>query len=579
MGPSQPGFPHPAPPMLRFVRFLRTASLAALGLLAAAGAFAAAPAGALAFSIDLPPGRAPAEISGTIVAVSSARTWTIKEKSDDTIVIHLVHRKVEATVTYLFSSDKIVAYCEAYEVDSKGKRGKPEQPTRWLKYLQEDLRRLLVTAPIPAVARASAPAPKPAAAAKSPALAVANEAAKKDAPPLQPPLAPAALPTAALPPPTTPPPAPVSEGVQLVQFPPEAVSPLSYYARVYLLVPPGLTEGRSAPRIFDETPGTQGGGPGRAIEIGTVESERALGWNRPAGVLSLRADTGTPATPRLALELAPGKAYYVLLERNGARLAFRPVPEPDGQALVAASKPPHVNPDAPDSLDAYLVAAASDGRTDAVKKFLSADRNRSYETALSAAIDQAQPQVTNMLVKAGATLPTANTPDARFRLGAVQKALADLLAEEGKPAEAKKYYEQAMALFAAVKPELAAAAESKFKAASEKSGKESFWSTLAQTATKVMASSAAGSQGGGNQAGLAQLLAMKDSGGSFGDLFAKLKTTTTASTNSTSPAAHQEIPKELAALLDSFTNKAALDKTLSDRCDVLIAEIRKKMGQ
>lgn len=576
--------------MLRLARFLRTALLATFGMLAGAVASRAAPAGELAFTIDLPAGRSLADIGNTLVVISSARTWNIKERADDRLVIQLVHRKVDATVTYLISEQKILAYCEGYQVDGNGKRGKPEQPARWLKYLQEDIRRLLVTAPVPLVPTtapttkppvATTPPPAPAPAAPAPPSTLpprpgagAGDPAKNDVFP------PAVAATAPTPPG---PPAPRVESAQLVQFPTEAVSPLSYYARVYVLRPRGPIAGDTPVRIFDESPGAQGSGPGRAVELGSLDEDRMLAWNRPPGVLSLRADTGSRVTPRLPLELAASKTYYVVVQGSGVTTRFTPLAEPEGAPLLAVCRPTFVATDAPDSLDAYLVAAASDGRTEAVKKFLSSDRNRSYEQALAASIDQAQPQVTNMLVKAGATLPTATTPDARFRLGAVQKALADMFAEEGKTSEAKKYYEQAMALFAAVKPELAAAAETKFKAASERSGgKESFWSTVAQTAAKAMASGAAGGSaagaGGGNQAAFAQLLAMKDAG-SFAELFTKLKGASPANASGATPgAANKEIPKELVALLDSMTNKAVLDKTLSERCDLLVAEIQKKLA-
>ena len=146
--------------MLRLARFLRTALLATFGMLAGAVASRAAPAGELAFTIDLPAGRSLADIGNTLVVISSARTWNIKERADDRLVIQLVHRKVDATVTYLISEQKILAYCEGYQVDGNGKRGKPEQPARWLKYLQEDIRRLLVTAPVPLVPT-TAPTTKP----------------------------------------------------------------------------------------------------------------------------------------------------------------------------------------------------------------------------------------------------------------------------------------------------------------------------------------------------------------------------------------------------------------------------------
>ena len=572
--------------MSRFVRFLRSAWLALLGALLAIHASAAAPAAVeLAFTIDLPPNGAPlAEIGRTLVAVSSARTWTVKEKSDGKIVVQLIHRKIDATVTYVFTEQKIQAYCESYQVDSSGKRGKPEQPTRWLKYLQDDLRRLLgsaINSSAP-VAQKSAPAVVPAI---SPAVVMPPPAVDPTSPPQAAPVsAPTPRESLATTAPAAPAPAaPRAEGMQLVQFPPEAVSAVSYYSRVYVIRPkhPTATDAPSI-RILDESPGAQAG-PGRAFELGALDTERVFGWNRPAGIMSLRAHTGAAATPRLALELAAGKAYYIVVEGTGATTAFRQVPEAEGKDLLAASKPATVSAEAPDSLDAYLIAAASDGRTDAVKRFLTVDKDRSYGNALAASIDQAQPQVTNMLVQAGATLPAENTPDARFRAGAVQKAMGDMLVEQGKPGEAKGYYEQAMKLFNAVKPELMAAAEAKFKKAQEGAKKDSFWTNLAGTALKAMANSggvggtgAAPATSGGNQQIMAQLLALKDSP-TFEQFFSKMRSSGATGQNTSAPA-NPEIPKEIMALLESVTTKAALEKTMSERCDSLIADIGKKLA-
>ena len=138
-----------------------------------------------------------------------------------------------------------------------------------------------------------------------------------------------------------------------------------------------------------------------------------------------------------------------------------------------------------------------------------------------------------------------------------------------------------MALFNAVKPELMAAAEAKFKKAQDTTKKESFWSSLAGTATKALASGGApGSQtgGGGNSQVMAQLLALKDSP-TFEQFFRKTKTSGTAGQNNPAPAAaNKEMPKEVMAMLDMVTNKAAMDKTMSERCDLFVAEIQKKLA-
>lgn len=566
-----------------------------IGLATAVAAWAA-PAGELAFAVDLPPAYTSlAEVGNTVAATVARRSWKVKEQSADRIVINLVHRGVDATVTFVVVDKKLLAYCEGYSINSSGKRGKPEQPTGWLRNLQSDLNKTLPTAalreqrpaaaatPPPAVASQPVATPPPAAPLPVPAAPPSPAAAPVAGPAITAPAAPASAPAA---PPAPPPPA---DAVQLVQFPEETISPVTYYARVYLLRPRATPESTVALRIFDETPGAQGSGPGRSIEIGNIEADRVLGWNRPAGVLSLRADTGSPATPRLAIEIAAGKSYYIVAKPRGASAVFSEVPEAEGKRLLEAARPATVGATAPDSLDAYLVAAASDGRADAVKKFLNADSGRGYDRALAASIDQGQPQVTNMLLDAGATLPTDNTPDARFRNGSIFKAMGDKLMAAGKSPEAKKYYEQAMTLFNAVKPELMAAAEAKFKKAQDTAKKESFWGSVGNIAGKALAAYAASQKTPNgttpaattptsNQAGMAQLLALKESG-TFDQFLAKVKATNATTANGTVSMSNKEIPKEVSALLETLMSQAFLEKNMSERCDLLIAEMQKQMAQ
>jgi len=105
------------------------------------------PAGALAFSLDVPAGKlSTKEVHDVVVAASVARQWSVKEDGAERIVIYLNHRKNEATVTYLISDKLIQAYCEGYATDGKGTRKGPEQPTGWLNNLKKDISKGLNTA-------------------------------------------------------------------------------------------------------------------------------------------------------------------------------------------------------------------------------------------------------------------------------------------------------------------------------------------------------------------------------------------------------------------------------------------------
>ena len=74
-----------------------------------------------------------------VVRAALGREWTVKDDHEKKVVIHLLHRKNEATVTFLITDESIEAHCVGYAVDKAGNREKPEQPTGWLKYLERDI--------------------------------------------------------------------------------------------------------------------------------------------------------------------------------------------------------------------------------------------------------------------------------------------------------------------------------------------------------------------------------------------------------------------------------------------------------
>lgn len=98
------------------------------------------PAGALAFTLDVPAGKlSTKEVHDVVVSASIAREWTVKEDGTERVVIYLNHRKNEATVTYLISDKQVQAYCEGYATNGKGTRKGAEQPTGWLNNLKKDI--------------------------------------------------------------------------------------------------------------------------------------------------------------------------------------------------------------------------------------------------------------------------------------------------------------------------------------------------------------------------------------------------------------------------------------------------------
>ncbi len=103
--------------------------------------------GPLAFTISVPEGKLSLkQIHDAVVRASIAREWSVKEDNETKVIVYLLHRKNEATVTFQITEKSVEAYCVGYEVDKSGNRKKPEQPTGWLNYLKKDITKAITEA-------------------------------------------------------------------------------------------------------------------------------------------------------------------------------------------------------------------------------------------------------------------------------------------------------------------------------------------------------------------------------------------------------------------------------------------------
>lgn len=131
-----------APDLIRRRRAssLALAALALLTFTPAAVAADDAAIGPVAFTIALPEGKVSREQAhDAVVRAAIGREWNVKEDHKARVVVYLLHRRNEATVTFLISGEAIEAHCVGYAVDKAGNREKPEQPTGWLNYLKRDI--------------------------------------------------------------------------------------------------------------------------------------------------------------------------------------------------------------------------------------------------------------------------------------------------------------------------------------------------------------------------------------------------------------------------------------------------------
>lgn len=98
-------------------------------------------------TIGVPEGLSKAEIKEAIVLTFAGRQWSIKERDDERVVGYLKHRSNEATVTVVYSAEKVDFYCVGYAINKNtGERRRPEIPEGWLKFLKGDLNKKLTAA-------------------------------------------------------------------------------------------------------------------------------------------------------------------------------------------------------------------------------------------------------------------------------------------------------------------------------------------------------------------------------------------------------------------------------------------------
>lgn len=96
--------------------------------------------GPLAFTIPIPEGRVSLkQVHAAVLQGAIGREWGVKQDTETRVIIYLLHRKNEATVTFLISEKSVEADCVGYAVDKSGNRKNPEQPEGWLRNLRQDI--------------------------------------------------------------------------------------------------------------------------------------------------------------------------------------------------------------------------------------------------------------------------------------------------------------------------------------------------------------------------------------------------------------------------------------------------------
>lgn len=113
---------------LRLVGLLFFALFSTAQLSAADGDY-----GVPAATIIVPAGLSAAEVQRCILEAGAGRGYTIRDKSDEKIVLFLEQGKWIANLTLVFDTKEVQIYSKST------KSGKPKLPEDWLKFLKKDI--------------------------------------------------------------------------------------------------------------------------------------------------------------------------------------------------------------------------------------------------------------------------------------------------------------------------------------------------------------------------------------------------------------------------------------------------------
>ena len=75
----------------------------------------------------------------TIAKAAVGRRWTITKKTKEKIIIHLVHRGYDSTLTFGYNSKEVKIYSDSWTVSKSGVKKKKKDPEGWIDNLKKDL--------------------------------------------------------------------------------------------------------------------------------------------------------------------------------------------------------------------------------------------------------------------------------------------------------------------------------------------------------------------------------------------------------------------------------------------------------
>ncbi len=90
-------------------------------------------------SIDIPEGLTEEQVVTVIIKTSTKRKWNVVSSDGDQVVLNLIHRGYDSTLTLQYSTNSVKIYSDSWKIRKSGKKKSRKDPMVWIENLKKDL--------------------------------------------------------------------------------------------------------------------------------------------------------------------------------------------------------------------------------------------------------------------------------------------------------------------------------------------------------------------------------------------------------------------------------------------------------
>ena len=121
----------------------RTAKLILASLFLFVGGLASLSAedvkGDLVATMPVPEGLSAKSRLTSITSAAAARGWTVLKANEEKVIINLIHRGWDSTLTIEHNDTQFLIYSDSWTTDKAGEKKKRKEPTGWINNIKRDI--------------------------------------------------------------------------------------------------------------------------------------------------------------------------------------------------------------------------------------------------------------------------------------------------------------------------------------------------------------------------------------------------------------------------------------------------------